>query len=90
MHLEKYGKEEITGLKRVGAKIVSQASITAEPGLKVFPCDIDPSIFEQFAPKREGVQTTYNGKLCYTPVFAVLGRERFCINHWLFQAERSC
>jgi hypothetical protein len=90
MHLEKYGKEQISGLKRVGAKIVSQAAITAEPGDEGYiPCDIDPSIFEQFAPKREGVQTTYNGKLCYTPVFAVVGRERFCINHWLLPGREK-
>jgi hypothetical protein len=90
MHLEKYGKEHITGLKRVGARIVSQATITAEPGDEGYiPCDIDPSIFEQFAPKREGVETTYNGKLCYTPVFAVVGRERFCINHWLLPGREK-
>lgn len=90
MHLEKYGKEHIAGLKRVGAKIVSQATITAEPGDEGYiPCDIDPSIFEQFAPKREGVETTYNGKLCYTPVFAVVGRERFCINHWLLPGREK-
>lgn len=90
MHLEKYGKEHIAGLKRVGARIVSQATITAEPGDEGYiPCDIDPSIFEQFAPKREGVETTYNGKLCYTPVFAVVGRERFCINHWLLPGREK-
>ena len=90
MHLEKYGKEHIAGLKRVGARIVSQAAITAEPGDEGYiPCDIDPSIFEQFAPKREGVETTYNGKLCYTPVFAVVGRERFCINHWLLPGREK-
>jgi len=89
-HLEKYGKEHIAGLKRVGARIVSQATITAEPGEEGYiPCDIDPSIFEQFAPKREGVETTYNGKLCYTPVFAVIGRERFCINHWLLPGREK-
>jgi len=90
MHLEKYGKEHIAGLKRVGARIVSQAQITAEPGGEGYiPCDIDPSIFEQFAPKREGVETTYNGKLCYSPVFAVVGRERFCINHWLLPGREK-
>lgn len=90
MHLEKYSKEHIAGLKRVGARIVSQATITAEPGDEGYiPCDIDPSIFEQFAPKREGVETTYNGKLCYTPVFAVVGRERFCINHWLLPGREK-
>lgn len=90
MHLEKYGKEHIAGLKRVAAKIVSQATITAEPGNEGYiPCDIDPSIFEQFAPKREGVETTYNGKLCYTPVFAVVGRERYCINHWLLPGREK-
>jgi hypothetical protein len=90
MHLEKYGKEHIAGLKRVGARIVSQAAITAEPGDEGYiPCDIDPSIFEQFAPKREGVEATYNGKLCYTPVFAVVGRERFCINHWLLPGREK-
>lgn len=90
MHLEKYGKEHIAGLKRVGARIISQATITAEPGDEGFiPCDIDPSIFEQFAPKREGVETTYNGKLCYTPVFAVVGRERLCINHWLLPGREK-
>ncbi len=90
MHLEKYGKEHIAGLKRVGAKIISQANITAEPGGEGYiACDIDPSIFEQFAPKREGVQTTYNGKLCYTPVFAVIGRERLCINHWLLPGREK-
>lgn len=90
MHLEKYGKEHIAGLKRVGAGIVSQATITAEPGDEGYiPCDIDPSIFEQFAPKREGVETTYNGKLCYTPVFAVVGRERLCINHWLLPGREK-
>jgi hypothetical protein len=90
MHLEKYGKEHITGLKRVGARVISQATITAEPGDEGYiPCDIDPSIFEQFAPKREGVETTYNGKLCYTPVFAVVGRERFCINHWLLPGREK-
>lgn len=84
MHLEKYGKEHIAGLKRVGARVISQATITAEPGDEGYiPFDVDPSIFEQFAPKREGVETTYNGKLCYTPVFAVVGRERLCVNHWL-------
>ncbi len=89
-HLEKYGKEHIAGLKRVGARIVSQATVTAEPGDEGYiPCDIDPSIFEQFAPKREGVETTYNGKLCYTPVFAVVGRERFCINHWLLPGREK-
>lgn len=90
MHLEKYGKEHIAGLKRVGARIVSQAHITAEPGAEGYiPCDIDPSIFEQFAPKREGVETTYNGKLCYTPIFAVVGRERLCINHWLLPGREK-
>ncbi|HYY16795.1 MAG TPA: IS1380 family transposase [Gammaproteobacteria bacterium] len=90
MHLEKYGKEHITGLKRVGARVISQATITAEPGDEGYiPCDIDPSIFEQFAPKREGVESTYNGKLCYTPVFAVVGRERFCINHWLLPGREK-
>lgn len=90
MHLEKYGKEQIAGLKRVGARIISRATITAEPGDEGYiPCDIDPSIFEQFAPKREGVETTYNGKLCYTPVFAVVGRERFCINHWLLPGREK-
>jgi Transposase DDE domain group 1 len=90
MHLEKYNEEHIAGLKRVGAGIVSQATITAEPGDEGYiPCDIDPSIFEQFAPKREGVETTYNGKLCYTPVFAVVGRERFCINHWLLPGREK-
>jgi hypothetical protein len=90
MHLEKYEKDHIAGLKRVGARIVSQATITAEPGDEGYiPCDIDPSIFEQFAPKREGVETTYNGKLCYTPVFAVVGRERFCINHWLLPGREK-
>jgi hypothetical protein len=90
MHLEKYGKEHIAGLKRVGAKIVSQATISAEPGDEEYiPCDIDPSIFEQFAPKREGVETTYNGKLCYTPVFAVVRRERLCINHWLLPGREK-
>ncbi len=90
MHLEKYGKEHIAGLKRVAAKIVSQATITALPGDEGYiPCDIDPSIFEQFAPKREGVETTYNGKLCYTPVFAVVGRERFCLNHWLLPGREK-
>jgi hypothetical protein len=90
MHLEKYGKEHIAGLKRVGSRIVSQATITAEPGDEGYiPCDIDPSIFEQFAPKREGVETTYNGKLCYTPIFAVVGRERLCINHWLLPGREK-
>src|SRR5690606_38327035 len=66
MHLEKYGKAQIAGLKRIAARIVSRTTITAEPGDEGYiPCDIDPSIFEQFAPKREGVETTYNGKLCY-------------------------
>jgi hypothetical protein len=90
MHLEKYGKEHIAGLKRVSARIVSQATISAEPGDEGYiPCDIDPSIFEQFAPKREGVETTYNGKLCYTPIFAVVGRERFCVNHWLLPGREK-
>lgn len=90
MHLDKYGKEHIAGLKRVGAKVISQATITAEPGDEGYiPFDVDPSIFEQFAPKREGVETTYNGKLCYTPVFAVVGRERFCINHWLLPGREK-
>jgi len=90
MHLEKYGKEHIAGLRRVGAKAISQATITAEPGGEGYiPFDVDPSIFEQFAPKREGVETTYNGKLCYTPVFAVFGRERFCINHWLLPGREK-
>jgi hypothetical protein len=90
MHLEKYGKEHIAGLKRVGAKVISQATITAEPGDEGYiPFDVDPSIFEQFAPKREGVETTYNGKLCYTPVFAVVGRERFCVNHWLLPGREK-
>ena len=90
MHLEKYGKEHITGLKRVGAKVISQATITAESGDEGYiPFDVDPSIFEQFAPKREGVETTYNGKLCYTPVFAVVGRERFCVNHWLLPGREK-
>jgi len=83
-HLGHYQKEHIAGLKKVAAKVLSQATITAEAGDEGYvPCDIDPTIFEQFAPKREGVETTYNGKLCYTPVFAVIGRERFCVNHWL-------
>jgi len=90
MHLEKYDKEHIAGLKRVGAKVISQATITAEPGDEGYiPFDVDPSIFEQFAPKREGVETTYNGKLCYTPVFAVVGRERFCVNHWLLPGREK-
>lgn len=90
MHLEKYGKEHLAGLKRIAAKIAFRATITAESGEEGFiPCDIDPSIFEQFAPKREGVETTYNGKLCYTPVFAVIGRERFCINHWLLPGREK-
>lgn len=90
MHLEKYGKEHIAGLKRIAAKIAAQSTITAEPGDEGYiPCDIDPSIFEQFAPKREGVETTYNGKLCYTPVFAVVGRERLCINHWLLPGREK-
>src|SRR5208282_5092189 len=90
MHLEKYNEEHIVGLKRVGARIVCQATITAELGDEGYiPCDIDPSIFEQFAPKREGVETTYNGKLCYTPVFAVVGRERFCVNHWLLPGREK-
>jgi hypothetical protein len=90
MHLEKYGKEHIAGLKRVGAKVISQATITAESGDEGYiPFDVDPSIFEQFAPKREGVETTYNGKLCYTPVFAVVGRERFCVNHWLLPGREK-
>lgn len=77
-------------LRRVGAKAISQATITAEPGGEGYiPFDVDPSIFEQFAPKREGVETTYNGKLCYTPVFAVFGRERFCINHWLLPGREK-
>lgn len=29
MHLEKYGKEHISGLKRVGAKVISRATTTA-------------------------------------------------------------
>jgi len=90
MHLGLYQKEHIAGLKRAGAKVISQATITAEAGDEGYiPCDIDPSIFEQFAPKREGVETTYNGKLCYTPVFAVVGRERFCINHWLLPGREK-
>ena len=90
MHLEKYGKEHVAGLRRVGAKVISQATITAEPGEEGYiPFDVDPSIFEQFAPKREGVETTYNGKLCYTPVFAVVGRERFCVNHWLLPGREK-
>jgi hypothetical protein len=90
MHLEKYGKEQIAGLKRVAARIVSTTSITAESGDEGYiACDIDPSIFEQFAPKREGVETTYNGKLCYTPVFAVVGRERFYINHRLLPGREK-
>lgn len=89
-HLGLYQKDQIAGLKRVGAKVVNQATITAEAGDEGYiPCDIDPSIFEQFAPKREGVETTYNGKLCYTPVFAVVGRERFCINHWLLPGRKK-
>ena len=37
----------------------------------------------------EVVETTYNGKLCYTPVFAVVGRERFCIKHWLLPSREK-
>jgi hypothetical protein len=90
MHLEKYGKEQIAALKRVAARIVSRTSITAETGDEGYiACDVAPSIFEQFAPKREGVETTYNGKLCYTPVFAVVGGERFCINHRLLPGREK-
>ena len=90
MHLGQYQKSHIAGLKRVGAKVISRATITAEPGDEGYiPFDADPSIFEQFAPKREGVETTYNGKLCYTPIFAFVGRERLCVNHWLLPGREK-
>jgi hypothetical protein len=90
MHLGQYQSEHVTALKRVGAKVLSEVELSAEPGEEGYlPLDVDPSIFEQFAPKREGVETTYNGKLCYTPVFAVLGRERFCLHHWLLPGREK-
>jgi len=39
-------KKHIAGLKRVGAKVISQATITAEPVMKVtYPSMLIPSIF---------------------------------------------
>lgn len=70
--------------------MISQATITPEPGEEGYILfDVYSSIFEQFAPKREGVETTYNGKLCNTLVFAVVGHERFCINQWLLSGREK-
>jgi hypothetical protein len=87
-HLKRYGPKAKKALKTITAQAVAQADIHPEPAVEpdcpeFYPLDIDSSIFEQFAPKREGVETTYNGKLCYSPVFAFFGLERFCIHHRL-------
>lgn len=91
-HLAQYGDEALAAIKSITASVISPDQLSSEPAMTglpaLIPLDVDPSIFEQYAPKREKAETTYDGRLCYTPAFAFLGRERYVLHHQL-QAGRE-
>jgi len=52
--------------------------------------DIDVSPFDNSKTKKEGVSRTYKGFYGYSPIFAYLGKEGYCVNTKLRHGKQHC
>ena len=68
-------------LKRVKAPLTPlQVNVSEDEVTSYMPLDLDVSPFDNSGTKKEGVSRTYKGFDGYSPFFAYLGQEGYCVN----------